>query len=142
MTLSDLEKIDGLFEYYRSHTFKEACEKFNLPFTMNIHAKMGVLWPKNGPHSIKAERAIKKFSKFDTSHVSAYTGTALRRIRKERGLSIREIANFFGVGYVYVATIERGKMPLTKERIYELSCLFNVSPAEFFPPLKSVTCIE
>ena len=127
-----LEKIEGLGEYYKRHTFKDTCERFGLPFTSWTQAKMAILWPKNGPGSVREKR---NFIKVDLD-IEVYTGKALKKLRKECAMTRAEVAGYLGMNTQYLAQIEQGKHGLTRDNIYYLSCLFGVCPSRFFPPIK------
>jgi len=129
-----LDKIEGLAEYYKRHTLKDTCERFGLPYTNHTHFKLHKLWPKNGPGSIREKR---NFIKVDAD-IEVFTGKALKRLRKKHALTRAEVANYLGMNYFYLSQIERGVHGLTRDNIYYLACLFNVSPSEFFPPIIQV----
>jgi len=130
MTLAELENIDGLFEYYQKHSFRETCAKFGIDFTNRNWVKIGMLYPKNGNKSIKV---VREFNRPD-NNINSHATATLKRLRKDFGFSRKEIAKYLNLNYMYLSQVERGAHNLTKENIYSLCCLFGVSPSEFFPP--------
>lgn len=130
----NFEKIDGLLEFYKHHTLKQTCERFGLPYTNWTHVKLHRLWPKNGAGSIREKRVFKKSDVEITSHGCR----VLKKLRKEHAMTRAEVATYLGMNVQYLAQIEQGIHGLTRDNIYYLSCLFNVSPNEFFPPTIAV----
>ncbi len=57
-------------------------------------------------------------------------GTTLRRIRRERKKTLRELAGVLGLSIVYVSDIERGnRRPLRKPQILRLCAWLGADPA-------------
>ena len=64
-----------------------------------------------------------------------YLGTALRRLRRERGLTQRALGELAGVSRVTVAVLETGSRATADAATVErLARALGVSPAEFFAP--------
>ena len=57
-------------------------------------------------------------------------GNAIRIARKERGLTMRELAEASGVYYQAISDVERGQRP-TKEQAFKLAQALEFSPLEW-----------
>lgn len=50
----------------------------------------------------------------------------LRDIRREKGMSINDVASKVGVGYQTIGRVERGETQMTVENLYKISKVLNV----------------
>ncbi|WP_224766357.1 TetR family transcriptional regulator [Nocardioides campestrisoli] len=62
-------------------------------------------------------------------------GAALRRARKERGLSLRELGERAGVSAATLSQLETGKTTLSAERAQSLAAALDVDPHRLHPDL-------
>jgi transcriptional regulator with XRE-family HTH domain len=67
-----------------------------------------------------------------TRSVKARFGTAVRKLRDERGYSQEELAERAGLHRNYVGGIERGERNVALENIVKLARALSVPPKEFF----------
>ena len=54
----------------------------------------------------------------------------LKEVRKEKGMSQKEVADKIGVSRVTLSNIENGKRKLDAVTLYKLSKLYNIDPYE------------
>lgn len=68
-------------------------------------------------------------------------GTAIRTIRLERGMSMRELAEAVGLSVPYICQQETGtaKSSLSLERLTQIAEALNVDPALFLEPALRVS---
>jgi transcriptional regulator with XRE-family HTH domain len=59
-------------------------------------------------------------------------GERLRNIRKEKGLSARQIADALGIKPPYISDLERGKKGMTISTLEKICKVLNISLADFF----------
>lgn len=64
---------------------------------------------------------------------SAGIGAALRRLRKERGLSLSDVAEPTGISASFLSLVENGKNDITIGRLIRLVRFYGVSVADLFP---------
>jgi len=57
-------------------------------------------------------------------------GTLIRRLREEKGVSMRELAKSIGVTYGYIGNIERGEESAREDRIQSLAAALDYDPDE------------
>lgn len=57
-------------------------------------------------------------------------GNAIRRIRKERGLSQDILSGLAGIGRTHLTMIERGSKQANFETIWKIAVAFNIAPSE------------
>ena len=54
-------------------------------------------------------------------------GTKVRALRKQRGLTLREVADVLGVHYTHIQKIETGRKRPSSELILKYAMLFSVT---------------
>ena len=59
-----------------------------------------------------------------------YDGNSIRVMRKERGMTMRDLAKESGVYYQAISDIERGQRP-TKDQAYKLAKALEFTPLEW-----------
>lgn len=59
-------------------------------------------------------------------------GKNLRRLRKEKGLTMTELANLCDIEYRQISDIELGKISTSLATIYLLTVALEVSPKDLF----------
>ncbi|MFN8223665.1 MAG: cupin domain-containing protein [Gaiellales bacterium] len=64
---------------------------------------------------------------------AAGIGATLRRLRKERGLSLSDVAEPSGISASFLSLVENGKNDITIGRLIRLVQFYNVSIADLFP---------
>lgn len=57
-------------------------------------------------------------------------GNAIRRIRKERGLSQDILSGLAGIGRTHLTMIECGSKQANFETIWKIAVAFNIAPSE------------
>jgi transcriptional regulator with XRE-family HTH domain len=67
-----------------------------------------------------------------TRSVKARFGSALRKLRDERGYSQEELAERAGLHRNYVGGVERGERNVALENIVKLAKALSVSPRDLF----------
>lgn len=60
-------------------------------------------------------------------------GNILKAIRKERKLTLKELAEQTGVSISFLSQVERGKSSVTLESLKKIADALNVNPTMFFP---------
>ena len=69
--------------------------------------------------------------------VLGYVGANVRRLRLDRGLTQRDLANGAGLKERYVQLLEAGKANPTVGVLLDVADILGASPSEFFAPAKS-----
>lgn len=67
------------------------------------------------------------------SELSIAIGRLIRQQRKEKKVSQEALALQCGIDRSYLGRIERGKVNLTVEKLYELSNALNISAKDLLP---------
>lgn len=62
-------------------------------------------------------------------------GLRLRELRKKSKLTQSELAEKIGLSTNFIGMVERGERNTSVDKIFKLSCAFNLSLAEFFKTL-------
>jgi transcriptional regulator with XRE-family HTH domain len=65
-------------------------------------------------------------------------GKQIRKIRKEKGFSQEDFANFIEMNRGYYGTIERGEANVTLLNFLKILRGLNVTPNELFPPYEGL----
>lgn len=66
----------------------------------------------------------------------AHIGKTIRALRKEKNISIEEVAFAAKISYVYFSQIERGQRNLTIKALYQIAAALGVEPAVLLPNSK------
>jgi len=69
---------------------------------------------------VRADEAIRKF------------GTNLRKLRKEKGMSMQELADISDVEYSQISRIERGLINTSLSNVFAVAQALEVDPRELF----------
>lgn len=56
-------------------------------------------------------------------------GDVLRELRRERGLSLQDLASRLGLGGTYLSEVERGVKPLATQHLYRAATVLKVPRA-------------
>lgn len=66
-------------------------------------------------------------------------GTLLRRARKNKDMTLKELSTITKISFSYLSTLERGqKTNIGREHILLISKALNLSPLIFFPEYKQI----
>lgn len=60
-------------------------------------------------------------------------GTRLKSVRKERGLSQRDVGKMIGSNHYFISQIERGLVSLRIKHLYILANIYNVDVKDLLP---------
>lgn len=60
-------------------------------------------------------------------------GLLVRKIRKEKGISQEHLAFITGIDRSYMGRIERGKVNVTLEKLYQLAKALECEPSDLLP---------
>ncbi|WP_079504807.1 helix-turn-helix domain-containing protein [Mesobacillus jeotgali] len=60
-------------------------------------------------------------------------GVRLKEIRKEKNMTLKELAEGAGVSISFLSQVERGKSSVTLESLRKISEVLGVNPSTFFP---------
>lgn len=142
-----MENLKAIRDFYKSHTCKETCEHFGLPFDNYTQKEFVKLWPKKlglggkrKGSGRKKDAVLTFIGNFDGwKEDFKSSAETLRTLRMNAGLSHGQVASFLGLSRSYIVGMENGTFGINRDNIYLLSCLFDVSPAIFFPPIRKVT---
>lgn len=67
----------------------------------------------------------------------------MRKLRIEKNLTPTEMASMLGFkSHVSIIRMEEGLQTFPSKIIYLLCCIFNVTPNEFFPPVKNAAVVK
>ncbi|MEW6991969.1 helix-turn-helix domain-containing protein [Colwelliaceae bacterium 6441] len=66
-------------------------------------------------------------------HVQQLIGMNIKLARTKRSISQAEVANKIGIEASYLSRIERGTVPVSCERIYEIIYILQCDIGEIFP---------
>jgi transcriptional regulator with XRE-family HTH domain len=60
-------------------------------------------------------------------------GQKIKLLREEKGLAQRQVASYINVDPAYISKVERNEKLIGKERLYQLSKLFNTPVSDLLP---------
>lgn len=70
--------------------------------------------------------------------VDKYIGIKMRSIRKKHLLTLAQVAPKLKCSHVYVHKMEKGEGAVTSNTVYLFCRVFNVTPNDLFPKIKSL----
>ena len=70
--------------------------------------------------------------------VQQLIGMNIKLARTKRSISQAEVANKIGIEAIYLSRIEKGTVPVSCERIYEIIYFLHCDIDEIFPQLSEV----
>jgi len=68
-----------------------------------------------------------------TDALLANVGKIIRALRKEKNVSIEELAFAADISYVYLSQVEHGQGNLTIKVLYQIAAALGVTPASLLP---------